>query len=143
LSRSPARRKILAGGDFTTIGGQSRTYIARLDPVTGSADSLSPGANLDTYAIALQADGKSWSADCLLPSADKPRNHIARIDPSRGLADSFDANANNLVFSFAFQADGKILVGGVFTNLGGQTRNRLARLDPANRSSRFIQSERR
>lgn len=31
--------KILAGGPFTTIGGQTRNYIARLGATTGSADS--------------------------------------------------------------------------------------------------------
>src|SRR6266513_958589 len=50
--------KILAGGDFTSIGGQWRNRIARLDPATGLADSFNPNANLPVYSIAVQADGK-------------------------------------------------------------------------------------
>ena len=40
--------KILVGGGFhgpNSIGGQTRNYIARLDPTTGLADSFDPNAN--------------------------------------------------------------------------------------------------
>src|SRR5438046_894184 len=37
--------KIIAGGNFTTIGGQARNGIARLDATTGAADSFDPNAN--------------------------------------------------------------------------------------------------
>ena len=50
--------KILAGGDFTSIGGQTRNRIARLDATTGLADSFNPNANGVVYSIAVQADGK-------------------------------------------------------------------------------------
>jgi hypothetical protein len=53
--------KILAGGDFNgpnSIGGQPRNYMARLDAVTGLADSFDPSANAIVNAIAAQADGK-------------------------------------------------------------------------------------
>ena len=53
--------KILAGGVFSGangIGGQTRNHIARLDATTGAADSFNPNANIDVYAIAVQADGK-------------------------------------------------------------------------------------
>ena len=37
--------KILVGGYFTSIGGQTRNCIARLDATTGLADSFNPNAN--------------------------------------------------------------------------------------------------
>jgi hypothetical protein len=37
--------KILAGGDFNNIGGQPRLDIARLDAITGLADSWNPSPN--------------------------------------------------------------------------------------------------
>jgi uncharacterized delta-60 repeat protein len=125
--------KILAGGFFTTIGGQPRNFIARVDATSGLADSFNPNANNAVYSIAVQADGK------ILASGDfsgtnsiggQTRNRIARLDPTTGLADSFNPNANNFVQSIALQADGKILAGGDFTSIGGQPRNRIARLDP-------------
>ena len=50
--------KILASGLFTSIQGQTRNYIARLDPITGSADSFDPNANFGVDTIATQPDGR-------------------------------------------------------------------------------------
>ena len=50
--------KVLAGGAFTSIGGQTRFRIARLDAATGLADSFDPNANNNVYSIAMQPDGK-------------------------------------------------------------------------------------
>ena len=33
---------LLVGGNFTNIGGQPRNYLARLNPITGLADSFNP-----------------------------------------------------------------------------------------------------
>ena len=38
--------KILAGGFFNSIGGQTRNHIARLDATTGLADSFDPNGSL-------------------------------------------------------------------------------------------------
>ena len=50
--------KILAGGVFTNIGGETRNRIARLDATTGLADSFDPNASDDVHSIVVQADGK-------------------------------------------------------------------------------------
>ena len=124
--------KVLAGGDFTTIGGATRNNIARLDAMTGAADSFDPNANNAVHSIAVQPDGKILAGGLFngAPSiGGQMRNYIARLDPTTGLADSFDPNANDYVLSIAVQADGKILAGGNFNGIGGQPRSGLARLD--------------
>ncbi|MDQ6631521.1 MAG: delta-60 repeat domain-containing protein, partial [Verrucomicrobiota bacterium] len=131
--------RILAGGLFNganSIGGQTRNRIARLNPVTGAADSFDPNANNNIRSIALQADGKvliGGDFTALAPNggAVVTRNRIARLDPATGAADSFNPNASFFITSIAVQADGKILVGGAFTQIGGQPRNFLARLNSA------------
>ncbi|MBI3850885.1 MAG: delta-60 repeat domain-containing protein [Verrucomicrobia bacterium] len=120
--------KILAGGFFTSIGGQARTYIARLDAITGAADSFNPSANGSIQSIAVQADGKILVGGVFTTIGGATRNNIARLDPATGLADSFIPEASGAVLSIAVQADGKILAGGGFTTIGGQTRNFFARL---------------
>ncbi len=126
--------KILVGGDFngaSSIGGQTRNRIARLDATTGAADSFDPNANGTVYSIAIQADGKILAAGVFsgaISIGGQTRNFIARLDPVTGLADSFDPNASSSVFSIAVQADGKILAGGLFNSIGGQTRLSFARL---------------
>jgi uncharacterized delta-60 repeat protein len=129
--------KILAAGLFgglNSIGGQSRNGIARLDGVTGQADSFDPDSDDFVRTVAVQADGKVLAGGQFSSIGGQPRNGIARLDAMTGLADSFDPNANRTVDVIAVQADGKILVGGQFfgpNSIGGQPRNRLARLDPA------------
>ena len=49
--------KILAGGWFTSVSGQSRNNIARLDATTGLADSFEPNADARILASAVQPDG--------------------------------------------------------------------------------------
>src|SRR5205814_1983290 len=120
--------KIVAGGSFFTIGGQTRIRIARLDPTTALADSLNPNANTTVLSIAVQADGKILAGGSFSSIGGQPRNYIARLNATTGLADSFDPSASAPVYSIAVQASGKILAGGVFTNIGGQTRSSFARL---------------
>ena len=51
--------KVLVGGEFTTLGGQPRHYIGRLN-ADGTVDSgFNPGASGEgVFSLALQADGK-------------------------------------------------------------------------------------
>src|SRR5205085_11958594 len=117
---------------FTSIGGQTRSCIARLDAATGSADSFDPRANDYVYSIAVQADGKILAAGSFNGAKSiggQTRNRVARLDATTGLADSFDPNANGPALSIAVQAGGKILAAGLFTNIGGKAGSHMARLD--------------
>jgi|GEM_PF-791449 len=124
--------KILVGGFFDNIGGQTRNRLARLDPITGLADSFSAGAaGIGVHSIAVQADGKVLVGGNFFMMGGQSRNGIARLDATTAVADSFNPNANESVYSMAVQADGKILAGGSFTAIGGRACNRIARLDAA------------
>jgi uncharacterized delta-60 repeat protein len=121
---------VLAGGDFTTIGGQTRSHIARLIATTGLADSFNPNANNTVFALAVQPDRKVLAGGSFTVIGGQSRSAMARLDGSTGLADSFRPTANNFVLTIALQADGRILAGGVFTVIGGRPRNHIARLEP-------------
>ena len=131
FNRGAAGRQDFSGRHFfTSIGGQTRNNIARLDATTGSADSFDPNANGFVQAIAVQADGKILAGGAFTSIGGQTRNRIARLDAATGLADSFDPNASDsLSVQSRCRADGKILAGGLFTSIGGQTRNYIARLD--------------
>ena len=88
--------KILVGGYFSSIGGQTRYHIARLDATTGLADSFNPNANgINVYSIAVQADGKILVGGFFTNIGGQTRNNIARLDATTGLADLFNPNANS------------------------------------------------
>ena len=110
------------------IGGQTRSRIARLDPITGAADSFNPSALGPILSLAGQADGKILAGGLFSSIGGQPRSNIARLDAAAGLADSFNPNAKSFVIATAMQADGKILVSGAFSAIAGQTRFRFARL---------------
>src|SRR5438445_1897135 len=93
--------KILVGGAFTSIGGQPRNHIARLDATTGLADSFDPNANLGVDSIAVQADGKILAGGDFTSIGGMGRLPIARLDATTGGAVSFHPNVNSLVNSSA------------------------------------------
>ncbi|HEX8678747.1 MAG TPA: dockerin type I domain-containing protein, partial [Chthoniobacterales bacterium] len=120
--------KVLAGGAFTSIGGQARSYIARLDRTTGAADLFNPDANSGVFSVAVQSDGEVLAGGQFTGVGGHARNRIARLDATTGVADAFDPNANSDVVSLAVQSDGKVLAGGTFTGIDGQARSLFARL---------------
>jgi uncharacterized delta-60 repeat protein len=121
--------KILVGGYFTTLGGQSRTNIGRLN-ADGTLDSgFNPGASGILQSLALQSDGKILVGGNFGTLGGQPCNYLGRLNVDGTLDSAFNPGANLAVDSLAVQADGKILVGGSLTTLGGQTRNYLGRLN--------------
>ena len=123
--------KILAGGQFTNIGGSTRNNIARLETDGGLDQTLDLNTlGTDVVATAVQADGKILIGGGFTSVLGVARNNIARLNSDGTLDTAFNPNANNLVLSIAVQADGEILAVGEFTSIGGATRNKIARLDP-------------
>jgi hypothetical protein len=71
--------KILVGGFFTFIGGQTRNNMARFNP-DGSLDtSFNPNANSEVDALAVQADGKILVGGVFTFIGGQTRNRIARL----------------------------------------------------------------
>jgi uncharacterized delta-60 repeat protein len=132
-----ADRKILVGGAFTSLGGQTRNNLGRIN-ADGSMDlNFNPGAGggVDTAvgALAVQPDGKILVGGEFTSLAGQTRNNIGRLNPDGTLDTTFNPGVSggdfSLVYSMAVQADGKILVGGDFTTLGGQSRTNIGRLN--------------
>jgi uncharacterized delta-60 repeat protein len=135
--------RILAGGDFTTLGGGgtgtiARNRIGRL-LVDGSLDtSFDPGANATVYALAVQPDGRILVGGTFTTlggggTGTATRRCIGRLRTDGALDTSFDPGAGSAVYALVVQPDGKLLVGGGFATLGGggvgtTLRNYLGRL---------------
>ena len=74
--------KIVIVGNFNSYNGTNRNCIARLDPVTGLADSFNPNANHPVYSIAVQADGKVLAGG-RFGSIGAPKRRAANPSPLR------------------------------------------------------------
>ncbi len=124
--------KILVGGNFTTLWGQTRNKLARVN-ADGTLDTgFNPNLGDSTsnvYALAVQPDGKILVGGTFTAVGGVTRNRIARLNADGSLDTGFDPGANSTIYAFQVQADGKILVGGAFTTIAGISRSRLARLN--------------
>ena len=128
-----ANGKILVGGWFTSIGGQQRRSLARLDPTTGLADPFdtNPSGGVIVPIVSdliVQSDGQVIVAGQFNNIGGAPRQSLARLNGTTGTADEFNPNPVVNMASIALQPDGKILAGGGFSEIGGQPRRAFGRL---------------
>jgi uncharacterized delta-60 repeat protein len=130
-------RRIVVAGDFTSIAGVSRNYIARLTP-SGNIDfTFEPGAgaNNPIYAMIIQPDGKILIGGNFSAFGPTERNGVARLNVNGTLDTSFNpgtgaaAAGSAIVYALAQQLDGKVIVGGDFTSFNGVPARGLVRLN--------------
>ncbi|MEI7936817.1 MAG: immunoglobulin domain-containing protein [Verrucomicrobiota bacterium] len=71
--------KILVGGYFATLGGQTCNHLGRLNP-NGSLDpTFNPTPNLTVSSVAVQADGKILVGGAFTNLAGQTRNYVGRL----------------------------------------------------------------
>jgi uncharacterized delta-60 repeat protein len=123
--------KILVGGSFDSVDGQSCSNLCRLNP-DGTLDTgFSPSPNGEVFSLALQADGEILVGGSFTAIGSQSRCYLARLNPDGTLDSQFNPRAEGYswVGSLALQADGKILVGGGFSSLDGQASSGFGRLN--------------
>lgn len=120
--------KVLVGGDFLRIGGQTALRLARLNSDGSRDESFNPSANLWVACLAVQQDGKIIVGGGFNSINGVSRNCIARLHPDGSLDTTFNPNVHSTVLAIALQPDGKIVIGGYFKNVSGSVRNHIARL---------------
>ena len=128
--------KLLIGGFFSSVAGQLRNNLARLN-ADGSLDTgfVSDVGNTVT-TLDIQTDGKIVIGGWFTSVGGQTRQHVARLNADGSLDTSFVDPAITSPVPFGFgmstvtiQPDGKILIGGFFTAVGGQSRNGGSRLN--------------
>ena len=121
--------KIYVGGYFTTIGGESKSYLARLNS-DGTLDTgYTVNANNVLKTIHQAADGKIYVGGAFTTIGGSSKDRLARLNSDGTLDTAYTVNANTTVNIIHQTADGKIYVGGVFTTIGGSSKSYLARLN--------------
>jgi uncharacterized delta-60 repeat protein len=126
--------KILIGGFFNAVSGNTQNNIARLN-ANGSLDtSFNSGIGSQgiVFSILIQSDNKIILGGDLISYNGITTNRIARINPDSTLDLSFSSEpgASETVQTLVQLSDGKILIGGDFTSYNGNSINRIARLNP-------------
>ena len=129
--------KLLAGGNFTAVGGSPHYGVARLT-TTGTVDAtFSPSSPLPgvVYTLALQANGRVLVGGSFsITSTASTLVNLARVLPDGTTDTSFQPTTipNGQVRSLIVQPDGAIVLAGYFTAIGGQPSLGLARINAPN-----------
>jgi hypothetical protein len=125
---------LMLGGDFTTVGGNARAYIANVGTSSGAVTTLDPSseavvrvlkrADLPGNTISLFAGGDFNSI------GGRVRNRLAALNATTGVASDWNPDVDDgTVYSIAPSASA-IFIGGDFTSVGGRARNHFAAIDP-------------
>ena len=125
--------KILVGGDFTTLGGQRRSYLGRLNADGSLDNTFNPEANNSVLDIALQSNGQIVIGGRFKNVNGVARYYIARLNQDGTLDASFspgESSYGGFVSAIVVQPDQKLLVGGGFDSMAGEAAPRIARINP-------------
>lgn len=127
-----ATGRVLAGGDFTTIGGQPRARVARLAATGGGAadPAWNPGANGTIEAITVDAAGVACVGGTFASAGGALALAWARLSDAGALLQTPFVQANGFVSALAAAPDGSLFVGGDFVRAGTVSRERLLKLAP-------------
>ncbi|MES2474338.1 MAG: choice-of-anchor D domain-containing protein [Verrucomicrobiota bacterium] len=120
--------KIVAGGKFNKVNGESLTGLARLLTDGTTDPTFAATSNGDVSAIAAQNDGKLLFSGTFTTVNGVSRNGLARIGPDGALDPVITTDFYGLPTSIALQADGKILATGSFYRTNGTSAPALTRL---------------
>jgi len=118
----------VVGGAFTSLAGQARSRLGRLN-ADGTLDGgFVGGAGGSVLTLGLQADGKILVGGSFSTLAGQTRLCLGRLNPDGTLDGGFTLATDGLVNGVAIGVDGKVTVGGAFSSLAGVARSRLGRL---------------
>jgi uncharacterized delta-60 repeat protein len=120
--------KILVGGYFTSLCGQTRNHIGRLKQDGTLDTAFDPGANDWVLTLVVQADGKILVGGYFSTLGGQDCTSLGRLNADGTIDAGFYPGTQSQVNSLALQADGKILIGGIATVIG-ETRYNLGRLN--------------
>lgn len=119
--------RILVGGHFTQIGGQPRSFIARLLP-DGSADpTFTASADGEVRVIVPQADGRILVGGLFNTISGAFRQFLARLMPDGSIDTSFVPLSGGPITAMALENSGSIMIAGAFTVIDNTSRNGFVR----------------
>lgn len=130
---------VYVGGSFTSIGSDTRNYLAQIDKTTGAATSWNPEADYIVRAIEING-GSVFVGGYFNSVSGVSHMYVAEINASTGLATSWDpAFIGSGVYDLKVDSD-TVYVGGSFTSVGGQSQENAVALDRTTAVSKTLSS---
>jgi hypothetical protein len=133
LALDVANDRLFVGGDFTAIGGQSRTDLALVEASSGTVDTgwtcNTAGGVSYVYALALDvANDRLFVGGDFSFIGGESRADLALVEASSDTVDTgWTCNVTGYVRALALDvANDRLFVGGAFSTIGGESRDDLA-----------------
>ncbi len=130
---------VFVGGSFTTIGGQSRTNLAKVRVDTGAVvTTFNSGSVAGQVKDLRLSNGRLWVAGSFTHIAGKAQKALATVNPTTGAFDTFMRSAIAGIHNSGYTSVGKIDVNpagtrlvamGNFDTLAGVKNHQLFQLD--------------
>lgn len=122
-------KAVYAGGSFTEVAGQPRSYFAAFDRATGQLLNFQPNPNGEVYAI-YSDENKIWVGGRFTTIANENRLRLVAFNKPDYTLDTVNIDANGDVYTMAGN-ETTVYVGGAFTQIGGVERKYIAAIDKA------------
>jgi hypothetical protein len=120
---------LYVGGTFSSMGGQPRSNLAKINSGTGTADlSFNLAANATVSALLLDSAGGLLVGGAFTTVAGVPRTRTAKVTTGGILDGGFLCDVNAQVNALQMNG-GALYLGGTFTTVNGITRNRVAKVN--------------
>lgn len=116
------------GGDFTTINGQARTSLARINSDGTLNISFNPPPMIQAVKALALDGGRLYVAGGFITTSGPLRTRLAAFDAITGAITAWYPVPNNEVRALAIDG-GYLYAGGSFTALSGVPHSRLAKID--------------
>ena len=123
------REKIVIGGTFTVVNGNTRNRIARLND-DGTLDSPNLNPNAQVVSLVTTPNNQVLVGGTFTFIGGIRRINLARLNVNGSVDTSFDSpiTAPSTVFAIALQPDNRVVIGGT-TPTGTPTGSLIARLN--------------
>jgi hypothetical protein len=122
---------LYAGGDFTSIGGQPRLYLAAVDASTGVPTAWNPGPNSSVLALVVSG-GTVFAGGYFDNIGGQSRSCLAALDAMSGAATAWNPAPSHLGYVYSLtMSSGTLYATGTFTSIGGRQQKYVAALDTA------------
>ncbi len=131
LAYDPFTASLYVGGDFNTIGSQSRSDLAKVSGTGTGAVDVAFQANTTAGAVnSLALDGGTlYVGGDFTDIGGTTLDRLVKVNTTTGAVDNAWAPQPDAIVRTMMLSNGQLYVGGDFTNIGGAPRNRLARID--------------
>ncbi|MCS7085207.1 MAG: hypothetical protein NZ534_03910, partial [Bacteroidia bacterium] len=133
LEYNPADDALYVGGSFTTIGGQSIAYLAKLGPTLAVDAAWNPGVDGAVHAVktaTISGTPFIFVGGTFANAGGNAHQNLAKINRSTAASvASWKPDPNYVVRAIDWHSDEGLFVGGDFTNISGQFQPYFARLN--------------